>query len=123
MRFYTKSHETYCGHRFTCPYHVCLYLERRRREHAPPQDANHPIKSVDVHATINHSTDSCRTYRKSKRPFSPRPPGPRPCRPFSPAARAAPPARRCRPPERPGAQEEHGAAWLWLVLDRRRRMG
>ena len=38
-----------------------------------------------------------------------------------------PPQRRAgAPPERPGARRRtalHGAAWLWLVLDRRRRMG
>jgi hypothetical protein len=58
-----------------------------------------------------------RTYRKSKALFRSAPPTACPCRrPFSPAALAAPPARRGRPPERPGARRgtvQRGFGWCW----------
>ena len=40
-----------------------------------------------------------------------------------PPARAAPPARCGCPAAAAPSQAEHGLARLWLVLDRRRRMG
>jgi hypothetical protein len=63
-----------------------------------------------------------------KRPFGAAPPAaPAPASPTGrPTVRTALP---CRPERRgclaraPRSQAEHGAAWRWLMLDRRRRMG
>src|SRR5882672_2159926 len=67
------------------------------------------------------------TDRKCKRSFGATPAAPAPASPTGrPTVRTALP---CRPERRgclaraPRSQAEHGAAWRWLGLDRRRRMG